>query len=208
MKIHRNTINNDIQILKLEIAKEMVGQNLKFRISKHMDGFDWQETRLREELDNTKEPKERRGIEKLLLKNRTTHLQFLLKIGVNIQDWSMQAEVKVSEEEIKELVTRMVFKSKFQKYKTNVYSAAEIESELIRKTKCDVEYARIVYNKMLDLGLALCRLSKTNEEYFDDNYSPRYDLGKFALERNYKDPKKPRKIRKKVTNAYDDNKQF
>lgn len=171
--------------MRLKIVEEGGSENLNFRIFKHMHGFDLQQTRLREDLDNTKEHKEKLEIEKLLMKIRSTQVQFCIKIKPSAQESSKQAEVEVSEDEIKELVRGMILKNKYPKDKTNVYSENEIKFELIRKTKCDEQYAGIVLNKMLDFGLGLCRLGKTDQEYFDDNYSPKYDLGKFAIERNY-----------------------
>ena len=185
MKISRSTINRDIKFLRLDIEKEIGSENLNFRVFKQMHGFDLQKTRLREDLDNVKELKEKLEIEKLLLKNYSTQIQFFIKIRPTIQESSKQDEVEVSEDEIKELVRGMILKNKYQKDKTNVFSANEIKFELIRKTKCDEQYARIVYKKMLKIGLGLCGQSRTNQEYLDDNYSPKYDLGKFAIERNY-----------------------
>lgn len=191
--------------MNLEIVKEIGSENLKFRIFKLMHSFELQKTRLREYLDNTKEHKEKHDTEKLLLKNDSTHMQFLIKIVASGQELSEQDEVEVSEDEIKELVIGMVLKNKYSKDKTNVYSKNEIKFELIRKTKCDEQYAEIVLNKMLYLGLGLCGQSRMDQEYFDDNYSPKYDLGKFAIERNYISTEKSNKIRKKRTNIHDEN---
>jgi len=207
MKISRSTINRDIKFLRLDIEKEIGSENLNFRVFKQMHGFDLQKTRLREDLDNTKERKEKREIEKLLLKNDSTHIQFLIKIRASDQELPKQAEVEVSEDEIKELVRGMVLKNKYSKDKTNVYSENEIKFELIRKTKCDEQYAGIVLNKMLYLGIGLCGQSRTNQEYLDDNYSPKYDLEKFAIERNYISTEKSNKIRKKRINIHDESKE-
>ena len=204
---NRNTVNRYIKSLNLEIVKGIGSENLNFRIFKQMQSFELQKTRLREDLDNTKERKEKREIEKLLLKNDSTHMQFLIKIRASDQELPKQAEVEVSEDEIKELVRGMVLKNKYSKDKTNVYSENEIKFELIRKTKCDEQYAGIVLNKMLYLGLGLCGQSRTNQEYLDDNYSPKYDLEKFAIERNYISTEKSNKIRKKRINIHDESKE-
>src|SRR3989304_7809068 len=143
---NRNTVNRYIKSLNLEIVKGIGSENLNFRIFKQMQSFELQKTRLREDLDNTKERKEKREIEKLLLKNDSTHMQFLIKIRASDQELPKQAEVEVSEDEIKELVRGMVLKNKYSKDKTNVYSENEIKFELIRKTKCDEQYAGIVLN--------------------------------------------------------------
>ena len=185
MNGNRNTVNEDIKFWYLHLAHEMGNDNFVSSMIKQIHSLELQKIRLREDLDNTKEFKQKLAIEKLLFQINSKLIHLFIKIRSSSEESLKITEVEVSEDEIKELVRGMVLKNKYSKDKTNVYSENEIKFELIRKTKCDEQYAGIVFNKMLDMGLGLCGQSRTNQEYLDDNYSPKYDLGKFAIERNY-----------------------
>jgi hypothetical protein len=71
----------------------------------------------------------------------------------------------------------------------------DILRDVIKATKCDMKHARMVLQKMDELGLELCC----------DSFFSYYDLKKFALLRDYITPDEAEEIDKKMERAGDDS---
>jgi len=76
--------------------------------------------------------------------------------------------IKISEDEIKRLVRKFVFDENFD------FEETELKFEIIKEKKCDLKTADSIFQKMKDLGLAVCY-----------NWRIGFSLRKFADMRDY-----------------------
>jgi len=83
---------------------------------------------------------------------------------------------EINEEEIKDFARSLVKKRNFV-FKSCSFSEEDIQYEIIKLTKCDMDRARKFFHKMMNLGLELCK-----DE--DSDYDT-HNLQKFCIMREY-----------------------
>ncbi len=177
LSINRNTINDDIRYWHLQLANEMKAQNLSAKMTKQIQRMEIQRDRLLDDLENAESLTEKITIERFISEIDNRLVQLLSKMILSGKK-GMEPTVKleeINEDEIKDLTVSIVKKRNYV-FKSCNFGEEDIQYEIIKLTKCDMDKAKKFFRKMMDLGLELC----PNE----DNYE-QHNLQKFCVMREY-----------------------
>lgn len=182
MKTNRNTINNDIKIIYSEIVQELQDDDVGVIILKQIQRFEMQRTRLMKELERDLSFHEKLGVERLLFDVDNRISQIITKIHSGPyrfpQPSDTEPEVPKNRPSKKEVIDITV------KILNNASNAdlekmteREIQSEIMKITKCDIQKSGDVVREMMGLGLELCLL---NGGIPINGLERGYDFKKFA----------------------------
>jgi len=184
--VNRNTINADITYWHSQIAHEFNAQNISAKMTKQLQRIDMQRDRLLECLDTSSSDQKFR-IEKFISDIDSKLVQFYSKMILSGKT-TLEPTIKldeIDENEIKKLVRDLIFSGGL----TDVYSENDLKFSFIRETKCDVQHAENLLEKMKLDGLDLCeQTDEKSSNYFKTmtwDYSTNFDLEKFANLRGY-----------------------
>jgi len=189
LNVNRNTINEDIRYWHLQLANEMKAQDLTAKMTKQIQRMEIQRDRLLENLDEAEEINDKIKLEKFIsdIDNRLAQL-FSKMISSGIK--SLKPTVKleeINEDEIKEFVRDLILGDE-DPNSEDIYSENTLKFHFIRRTKCDVNHADNVIEKMKCDGLVLCEQSRENPNRFSlmtHDFSRTYNLEKFVNLRGY-----------------------
>jgi len=178
LNVNRNTINDDIRYWYLQLANEMKVQNLSAKMTKQIQRMEIQRDRLLGDLENAESLAEKISVEKFISEIDNGLVQVFSKMilsgKLNLEPTVNLEEI--NEDEIKDLTISIVKKRNYV-FKSCNFSKEDIQYEIIKLTKCDMDRARKFFRKMLDLGLELCQ-----DE--DPDYET-HNLQKFCIMREY-----------------------
>jgi len=177
LSVNRNTINDDIRYWHLQLANEMKAQNLSAKMTKQIQRMEIQRDRLLDALEDAESLAQKLSIEKFISEIDNRLVQFFSKMILSGKS-NLEPTVKleeINEEEIKDFVRSLVKKRNYV-FKSCNFSEKDIQYEIINLTKCDMDRARKVFRKMMDLGLGLFR---------DDDDFDIHNLLKFCIMREY-----------------------
>ena len=186
LNVNRNTINEDIRYWHSQLANEMKAQDLTAKMTKQIQRMEIQRDRLLEDLEDVDDNDEKINLEKFIhqIDNRLVQV-FLKMISSGIKN--LQPTVKLEEindDEIKESVRDLIFSDE-DPNSPDIHPEKKLKYDFIRRTKCDVNHATNVIEKMRQDGLVLCVYTDDNHPIFPQDNSQQYDLGKFAILRGY-----------------------
>lgn len=201
LDVNRNTINGDINYWYSQLSSHVTNETIVSSGLKQIYNMELQKTRLREQLDSTKEFSQKMAIEKLLLAIDSKLAQHISKMMSSAKDLIKPIEIKlkeikIPEDKIKKFVRDLILENKSTNEDTYVFSENKIKYEIIRKTNCDSRYAHVFLEKMKLLDLGLCQQDIIPED--ESDYSQTYDLLRFAHMHNYITDSEFAKINKKI----------
>jgi len=178
LNVNRNTINDDIRYWYLQLANEFKAQNLSAKMTKQIQRMEIQRDRLLDALENAESLAQKLSIEKFISEIDNGLVQVFSKMilsgKLNLEPTVNLEEI--NEEEVKDFTISLVKKRNYV-FKSCNFSEEDIQYEIIKLTKCDVNKAKKFFRKMMDLGLELCP-----DE--DDDYGI-HNLQKFCIMRGY-----------------------
>jgi len=177
LNVNRNTINDDIRYWHLQLANEIKTQNLTAIIIQQIQRIQIQRDRLLDDLENAESLTEKITIERFISEIDNRLVQLLSKMILSGKK-GMEPTIKleeINEDEIKDLTVSIVKKRNYV-FKSCNFSEEDIQYEIIKLTKCDVNKAKKFFRKMMDLGLGLCG----DEDDYDI-----HNLQKFCIMREY-----------------------
>ena len=177
LNVNRNTINDDIRYWHLQLANEMKTQNLTAIIIQQIQRIQIQRDRLLDDLENAESLTEKITIERFISEIDNRLVQLLSKMILSGKK-GMEPTVKleeINEDEIKDLTISIVKKRNYV-FKSCNFGEEDIQYEIIKLTKCDMDKAKKFFRKMMDLGLELC----PNEDDYEQ-----HNLQKFCVMREY-----------------------
>jgi len=184
---NRNTINEDIRYWHLQFANEFKAQDLTAKMIKQIQRMEIQRDRLLEYLEEANGIDEKDKLERFIsdIDNRFVQL-FTKMISSGITILAPPEKIQeINEDEIKEFVRDLILGDE-DPSSNDVYSEDELKYDFIRRTKCGLNHAKNVINKMKLDGLVLCeQLCGYNGSLFNKDYSQKYNLEKFANLRGY-----------------------
>lgn len=187
MKANRNTINNDIKIIYSEIAQELQADNVGVIILKQIQRFEMQRTRLMRELEKDLSFHEKLGVERLLFDVDNRISQIVTKIHSGPyrfpQPSNTESEAPKNRPSKKEVID---ITAKILKNASNVnlerMTEKEIQSEIMKITKCDMKKSYDIVGEMMNLGLRLLNggipMRGLEYEYDFKKFASMYDLTK------------------------------
>jgi len=177
LNVNRNTINDDIRYWHLQLANEMKTQNLTAMMIQQIQRIQIQRDRLLDDLENAESLTEKITIERFISEIDNRLVQLLSKMILSGKK-GMEPTIKleeINEDEIKDLTVSIVKKRNYV-FKSCNFGEEDIQYEIIKLTKCDMDKAKKFCRKMMNLGLELCP--------DEDNYE-QYNLQKFCIMREY-----------------------
>ncbi|GFN40538.1 MAG: conserved hypothetical protein [Marine Group I thaumarchaeote] len=178
MKINRNTINSDISFLYSQISKNWKNYDIGSWIIKQFQRLEEQRTRLSEELEKQDQLNNKLVIERLIFDIDNKITQIITKVMPSQSFLFSKIDLdQIKDDSIKEIVRYLATKNPF--FNEIEYTEDEILYEIIKMKKCDLEHAKLIVQKMEELGLKLC----SSHEPLDVEF--RYDMKKFAHIRGY-----------------------
>ncbi len=189
LNVNRNTINEDIRYWHLQLANEFKAQDLTAKMTKQIQRMEIQRDRLLEYLDEVEEMNEKIKLEKFIsdIDNRLVQL-FSKMISSGIKNLEPTVKLyEINEDEIKEFVRDLILGDEAPDSE-DIHSENDLKFDLIRRTKCDVNHANNLIEKMKRDGLVLCepRNSLISEPMiFTNDHSTKYQLDMFASLRGY-----------------------
>jgi len=188
LNVNRNTINEDIRYWHLQLANEFKAQDLTAKMTKQIQRMEIQRDRLLDLLEVGEDMDEKIKLERLVsdIDNRLVQLiSKLISKGITNLEPTVKLE-EINEDEIKEFVRDLIFSDE-DLSSENVYSEDELKFDFIRRKKCGLSHAETVIRKMKLDGLDLCTQPRglTNYSFFNNDFSQKYNLGKFANLRGY-----------------------
>jgi len=201
MKINRNTINSDISFLYSQISKDWKNYDIGSWIIKQFQRLEEQRTRLGEELEKQDQLNNKLVIERLIfdIDNKITQIITKIMPSKSVSFSKIDLD-QIKDDSIKEIVRYLATKNPlFDKIK---YSEDEMLYEIIKMKKCDLEHAKLIVEKMEELGLKLC----LSHEPLDVEF--RYDMKKFAQMRGYLSKKEIVDYEEKVARLEDEDKRI
>ena len=189
LHVNRNTINEDIQYWHKQLANEFKSQDLTAKMTKQIQRMEIQRDRLLEDIEDVESFDEKIRLEKFIaeIDNRLTQLCLKMIVSGKI---SLEPTVKleeIDEDEIKEFVRDLILADE-DPNSEDLYSENTLKFYFIRRTKCDVDRAENVIERMRRDGLILCEQLNRKKDYFSSNvfdHSITYNLEKFAILRGY-----------------------
>ena len=155
---------------------------------KQIQRMEIQRDRLLEDLESVESFDEKIRLEKLIseIDNRLTQLfSKMISSGVkNLEPTTKRKEI--TEDEIKEFVRDLILTYAGSDL-DDVYSEDNLKFHFIKKTRCDMDYADAVVEKMRQDGLILCEQPRKLDSLslLTRDFSTTYNLGKFANLRGY-----------------------
>jgi len=177
LNVNRNTINDDIRYWYLQLANEMKAQNLSAKMTKQIQRMEIQRDRLLDDLENAESLAEKISVEKFISEIDNGLVQVFSKLilsGKSNLEPTVNLE-EINEDEIKDLTISIVKKRNYV-FKSCNFGEEDIQYEIIKLTKCDMDKAKKFFRKMMDLGLELC----PNEDDYEQ-----HNLQKFCVMREY-----------------------
>jgi len=189
LNVNRNTINEDIRYWHLQLASEFKAQDLTAKLTKQIQRMEIQRDRLLEDLDEVEEINEKIKLEKFIsdIDNRFVQL-FSKMISSGIKNLEPTVKIEeINENEIKEFVRDLILGDD-DPDSEDVHSEDKLKYVFIRRTKCNINYAEKVIEKMNRDGLVLCEQSRKGPDYLSlmiHDFSSTYNLAKFANLRGY-----------------------
>jgi len=177
LNVNRNTINDDIRYWHSQLANEMKTQNLTAIMMQQIQRIQIQRDRLLDDLENAESLTEKITIERFISEIDNRLVQLLSKMILSGKK-GMQPTIKleeINEDEIKDLTVSIVKKRNYV-FKSCNFGEEDIQYEIIKLTKCDMDKAKKFFRKMMDLGLELC----PNEDDYEQ-----HNLQKFCVMREY-----------------------
>ena len=157
-------------------------QDIGANIAKQIQRTDLQRERLLELLEEAKTIDEKIRIEKIISDIDSKMMQFLSKMSLGGRSMlTPTVKTEIEESEIREFVRDLILHDEDPDL-SDIYSEDELEFEFVKRTKCDVSYARSAIIRMNDYGLGLCK----EEPYpLISHDSADCNLRKFAILRGY-----------------------
>jgi len=190
LNVNRNTINDDIRYWHLQLANEMKAQDLTAKMTKQIQRIEIQRDRLLDDLEDTESFDEKIRLEKFIseIDNRLTQLfSKMISSGKTSLEPTLKLE-EIDEDEIKEFVRDLILEDE-DPDSEDVYSIDDLKFHFIRRTKCNVNEANNVIEKMKQDGLVLCEqshgFSSAYASFSNPDFSTKYNLAKFATLRGY-----------------------
>ena len=190
LNVNRNTINDDIHYWHQQLANEFKAQDLTAKMTKQIQRMEIQRDRLLDDLEESENLDEKMRIEKLIseIDNRFVNLYSkMISSGKTSLGPTVKLE-EITEDDIKEFVRDLIL-ADTDPDSEDIYSESVLKFHFIRRTKCDVEHADNVIEKMERDGLVLCEQSSDGKyDYLSlktHDFSTTYNLGKFANLRGY-----------------------
>ena len=183
--VNRNTINADITYWHSQLASEINAQNITAKMTKQIQRMEMQRDRLLEFLEDVNFD-EKIKIEKFISEIDNKLIQYCSKMiqsGITTLEPTVKVD-DIDENELKELIRSLVLQAGLEE----LYSENDLKFHFIRETKCNIEYAESLLERMNKDGLSLCRQTKPKLDYFKSitgDHSFTYNLAKFAFLRGY-----------------------
>ncbi len=189
LNVNRNTINDDIRYWHLQLATKFKSQDLTAKMTKQIQRMEIQRDRLLEDLDAVENLDEKVKLERFISDIDNRFVQLYSKMILNgIKNLGPPVKLEeINEDVIKEFIRDLIF-SDDNLDSEDIYSVDKLKFEFIRRTKCDVNHADDIIQKMYRDGLELCHQSPDQPDYFSskaNDISSTYNLGKFANLRGY-----------------------
>jgi len=198
---NRNTINGDINYWYSQISSQVTNETIVSSGIKQIYNMELQKTRLREQLDCTKEFSQKMAIERLLLAIDSKLAQHITKMMTGTKDLikpieKKPKEIKIPEEKIKKFVRDLILEINSTNEDSYIFSEDKMTYVLIRKTNANSNYVHAFLGKMKTLELGLCQQDIISED--ESDYSQTYNMLRFAYMRNYITDDEFTKINKKI----------
>ena len=191
--VNRNTVNEDIRVVYSQISQEIGGTNLSSLTMGTIHRLELQRARLTEQLDKTGEFEDRMKVDQMILNINVKIAQLAAKIVTSGKQLSPSYDSRleeISEDGIREVVRDLAFHSQNGlAYKT------KIESEYIRKTKCDTATVNVAMKKLLALGLQ--KFKCESDINAKDWPKEKFEIVEFASMRGYLTAEEVADIKKK-----------
>lgn len=176
LNVNRNTVNADIQFFYTQMAAQIGGRSVDAILLKQIERLENQRRRLLEEIKPETEFKSKIIVEKMIFEIDNKIAGFVSRLeGRNLTIGRYGITEEISEEEIKDTVRYLIFDTDNSPPEHMLENT--ILENIIRRNKCDFEYARNVLNTMNKLGFGLCSV--------DTHTGQLYELLKFASMRGY-----------------------
>jgi transposase-like protein len=188
LKANRKTVSEDVKYWRAQLADEMGHKNMVAGLLEQIHSHKLQKSQLRKELDKTKEFSQRHAIQKILLEIDNRLTQVFAKMiatkneSLNLED---ESQYEISEDDIRKGVRTLLFEYDPDVSNPDIISTNAIKFRLIKETGCDDKYADQFVRRMIELGLGLCKQQVWFGRYAESDYSPTYNLAKFAHLRKY-----------------------
>lgn len=189
LNVNRNTINEDISFWHSQLCVELKTHDLADKMTKQIQRKEIQRERILETLEEAENVDEKIKLEKSIseIDNSLTNL-FSNMISNGIKNLKPTVKLEtVNENEIREFVRDIILADE-DPDATDLYSETNLKFDFIKRTKCDVDYANNVIEKMKKDGLSLCLQSDKKGSDFLSMYTydeSKYNLSKFATLRGY-----------------------
>ena len=181
--VNRHTVEEYIQYIYSQLANEYQDFDYKSEILKQIYILKSQQARLRANLDEEKQTKDKNITERLLLDTTNKLLQIMLKIH-DVQkvdrNFSSSQLQEISEDEIKKLC-RWIIDNENYDDESCCFNENELLRYIFSYKKCTILDARKIMAKLKLLGLATCRYRGDNNRLY---WKP-YNIFDFAIMRNY-----------------------
>lgn len=182
MKTNRNTINNDIKIIYSEISQELQADDVGVIILKQIQRFEMQRARLMRELEKDLSFHEKLGVERLLFDVDNRISQIITKIHSGPYRFPQPSNTepeapknRPSKKEVIDITAKIL--SNTSNVNLEKMTENEIQSEIMKITKCDIQKSGDVVREMMGLGLELCQINGGIPIY---GLERGYDFEKFA----------------------------
>jgi len=185
LNVNRNTINEDIKFWNKQFTRDIKIYDLVSKMKTQIQKMEIQRSRLLEDLESTETFIEKITVEKFINEIDNKLIQIYSKMitqGKNSLDFVIKYEIE--ENEIKEFVKELILSDE-DPDSEDVYNLKDLQFNFIKKTKCDLNHAEKVIEKMTSDGLNLCEKLDFDIHLSGMDNSPKYFLSKFAILRGY-----------------------
>lgn len=174
--VNRNTINDDIKSWYGEMAAQIGVNNVGTILLKQIERLEIQRRRLVEQIEGLTNFEKKITVEKMIFDIDNKIAGFAAKMaGKDLGFDRYDATEEISDKEISEIVRYLIFDA--EDFGPVNATEDSILKNIIKKKKCDVQYARNVVSQMGKLGLQLY-----NTDFHVTDY---YNLLNFASMRGY-----------------------
>ena len=181
LNVNRNTVNEYIKYWYTQLGKELENYDMGSWVVKQIKRLELQRNRLLDKIENQNQFRDILDLEKLIFEIDNKISQIILKIiPYNKNKSQLKYNLdNIDEDKIKEIVRILVY-AQDKVFDRFLYAENTILSNIIKITKCDLEDAKTMVNKMMELGLDLYKVPPADFITVD-----RYNVLSFAEVRGY-----------------------
>lgn len=186
LNVNRNTINDDIRFWHQRIGTEINTQEVTEKMAMQIQRMEIQRDRLLEALEDAESLDQKIKLERFISDIDNNLTSVYSKMIVNGKEFLKTLKPKVDEKTIREFVRNLILSEDPNSIVT--YSEDELRFRFIQEKKCSNEYAENTIEKMMQLGLDLCKAPNMfglGGNMFPSDSSTKYNLLKFTNLRSY-----------------------